>query len=223
MQNALPCDKPHKGGRDSTVHIQTRPQTAPSAPKSMQQRDAGHAPQVLPSSAAQLPVDAALNAHGLTLLMVLLYAFFRPIATTTPIIFPNSRGRFLAGCTIPGLHKKPSGASRPGGLWGTNGLVIYCTSVSSASLWKISVLWPVAMEVAVEAESGQKPQRWPSESCPGPKPAPCKALVKPVGRGRSDGKKAAKSGKIRAFRPRRTGFSTNICARVERRGRFIVQ
>ena len=75
MQNALPCDKPHKGGRDSTVHIQTGPQTAPSAPKSMQQRDAGHAPRVLPSSAAQLPVDAALNAHGLTLLMVLLYAF----------------------------------------------------------------------------------------------------------------------------------------------------
>ena len=140
MQNALPCDKPHKGGRDSTVHIQTGPQTAPSAPKSMQQRDAGHAPRVLPSSAAQLPVDAALNAHGLTLLMVLLYAFFRPIATTTPIIFPNSRGRFLAGCTIPGLHKKPSGASRPGGLWGTKGLVNYCTSVSSASLWKISVL-----------------------------------------------------------------------------------
>ena len=107
MQNALPCDKPHKGGRDSTVHIQTGPQTAPSAPKSMQQRDAGHAPRVLPSSAAQLPVDAALNAHGLTLLMVLLYAFFRPIATTTPIIFPNSRGRFLAGCTIPSYTKSP--------------------------------------------------------------------------------------------------------------------
>ena len=107
MQNALPCDKPHKGGRDSTVHIQTGPQTAPSAPKSMQQRDAGHAPRVLPSSAAQLPVDAALNAHGLTLLMVLLYAFFRPIATTTPIIFPNSRGRFLAECTIPAYAKSP--------------------------------------------------------------------------------------------------------------------
>ena len=107
MQNALPCDKPHKGGRDSTVHIQTGPQTAPSAPKSMQQRDAGHAPRVLPSSAAQLPVDAALNAHGLTLLMVLLYAFFRPIATTTPIIFPNSRGKFLAGCTIPACTKSP--------------------------------------------------------------------------------------------------------------------
>ena len=61
----------------------------------------------LPSSAAQLPVDAALNAHGLTLLMVLLYAFFRPIATTTPIIFPNSRGRFLAGCTIPAYAKSP--------------------------------------------------------------------------------------------------------------------
>ena len=118
MQNALPCDKPHKGGRDSTVHIQTRPQTAPSAPKSMQQRDAGHAPRVLPSSAAQLPVDAALNAHGLTLLMVLLYAFFRPIATTTPIIFPNSRGRFFGGVHNSGLHKKPSGASRPGGLFG---------------------------------------------------------------------------------------------------------
>ena len=107
MQNALPCDKPHKGGRDSTVHIQTGPQTAPSAPKSMQQRDAGYAPRVLPSSAAQLPVDAALNAHGLTLLMVLLYAFFRPIATTTPIIFPNSRGRFLARCTIPAYTKSP--------------------------------------------------------------------------------------------------------------------
>ena len=107
MQNALPCDKPHKGGRDSTVHIQTGPQTAPSAPKSMQQRDAGHAPRVLPSSAAQLPVDAALNAHDLTLLMVLLYAFFRPIATTTPIIFPNSQGRFLAGCTIPAYTKSP--------------------------------------------------------------------------------------------------------------------
>ena len=106
MQNALPCDKPHKGGRDSTVHIQTGPQTAPSAPKSMQQRDAGHAPRVLPSSAAQLPVDAALNAHGLTLLMVLLYAFFRPIATTTPIIFPNSRGRFLAGVHNSGPTQK---------------------------------------------------------------------------------------------------------------------
>ena len=113
MQNALPCDKPHKGGRDSTVHIQTGPQTAPSAPKSMQQRDAGHAPRVLPSSAAQLPVDAALNAHGLTLLMVLLYAFFRPIATTTPIIFPNSRGRFLAGCTIPAYTKSPPGRLDP--------------------------------------------------------------------------------------------------------------
>ena len=106
MQNALPCDRPHKGGRDSTVHIQTGPQTAPSAPKSMQQRDAGHAPRVLPSSAAQLPVDAALNAHGLTLLMVLLYAFFRPIATTTPIIFPNSRGRFLAGVHNSGPTQK---------------------------------------------------------------------------------------------------------------------
>ncbi len=119
MQNALPCDKPHKGGRDPTFHFQTKPQTASPAPKSMQQRDADHAPRVRPSSTAQLPVDAALNAHGLTLLILLLYAFFRPIATTTPIIFPNSRGRFLAGCTIPAYtQKKPSGASRPGGLLG---------------------------------------------------------------------------------------------------------
>ena len=34
----------------------------------------------LPSSAAQLPVDAALNAHGLTLLILLLYAFFRAVS-----------------------------------------------------------------------------------------------------------------------------------------------
>ena len=38
--------------------------------KSMQQRDADPAPRSIPSSAAQLPVDAALNAQGLTLLMM---------------------------------------------------------------------------------------------------------------------------------------------------------
>ena len=36
----------------------------------------------LPSSAAQLPVDAALDAHGLTLLILLLYAFFRSVSIT---------------------------------------------------------------------------------------------------------------------------------------------
>ena len=41
------CDKPHKGGRESNkFHFQARPQTAAPAPKSMQQRDAGHAPRV---------------------------------------------------------------------------------------------------------------------------------------------------------------------------------
>ena len=35
----------------------------------------------LPSSAAQLPVDAALNARGLTLLILLLYAFFPAVST----------------------------------------------------------------------------------------------------------------------------------------------
>lgn len=117
MQNALPCDKPHKGGRDSTVHIQTGPQTAPSAPKSMQQRDAGHAPRVLPSSAAQLPVDAALNAHGLTLLMVLLYAFSGPLQPQLPSSFPIRGADFWRGAQFRAYTKSPPVRLVPEGFW----------------------------------------------------------------------------------------------------------
>ena len=71
-KNALPCDRPHKGGREFQQHSlpgKNRRRLSP-APKSMQQRDADPAPRSMPSSAAQLPVDAALNAQGLTLLMM---------------------------------------------------------------------------------------------------------------------------------------------------------
>ena len=91
-----------------------------------------------------IDADGMKNGYEINLTKMIAESVGVPVIASggggTPIIFPNSRGRFLAGCTIPGLHKKPSGASRPGGLWGTKGLVNYCTSVSSASLWKISVL-----------------------------------------------------------------------------------